>query len=477
MFRKLARRPLSAIYGKSTFSTAPDALGTEQKVAPVDQASLNLNRAVPTVNGFFPLNEPDVGSAYTNTDVFTQNKELPVLFQPLTIRNVTFKNRIWVSPMCQYSADRGHATDWHLVHLGGFASRGVGAIMAEATAVVPEGRISPEDLGIWADSHIEPLKRIVNFAHAQGTIIGIQLAHAGRKASTYAPWVHSNAAGTHRTDKDVAQKEENGWPDDGKSHTVCTSTYPADALYSVYGPSDVPFSDLHPRPKAMLEGDIKNVEDAFVAAVDRCKKAGFDFIEVHGAHGYLIHEFLSPLSNSRTDVYGGDLSSRMRFPLRLIKRVREAWADKPLFVRISATDWAEGPEKGDDGEWKQWGIEQSKLFVGELKSLGVDLVDTSSGGNWIQQKIPLKHGYQVPFAAELKAAHSDLLIGAVGLLTDPAETESYLKEGKSDVVLLARELLRNPHWTLTAARALGVAVKPAVQYERAWTDMLAPARK
>ncbi|KAN0100298.1 hypothetical protein V8E55_000282 [Tylopilus felleus] len=424
-----------------------------------NQASLNLNKPVPAVDGFFPLNEPDVGLAYTNTDVFTKNKELPVLFQPLTIRNVTFKNRIWVSPMCQYSANRGHATDWHLVHLGGFASRGVGAITIEATAVVPEGRISPEDMGIWADSHIEPLKRIVNFAHAQRSAIGIQLAHTGRKASTYAPWVHSNAAGTHRTDNYVAQKEENGWPDD------------------VYGPSAVPFSDSHAHPKPMSESDITRVEDAFVAAVDRCKKVGFDFIEVHAAHGYLLHQFLSPLSNVRTDAYGGDLSNRMRFPLRIITRVREAWPDKPLFVRISATDWAEGPEKGDDGEWKQWGIEQSKLFVGELKSLGVDLVDTSSGGNWIKQKIPLKHGYQVPFAAELKATHPDILIGAIGLLTNPAETESYLKEGKADVVLLARELLRNPHWVLTAARALGVAVKPAVQYERAWTDMVAPARK
>ncbi|KAF8445571.1 NADH:flavin oxidoreductase 2 [Boletus edulis BED1] len=451
-----SQRPLSA--PRSAFSTVPD---TDQEFAPADQpeALLNLNKPVPAVEGFFPLNEPDVGSAYTNTDVFTQNKELPALFQPLTIKDVVFKNRIWVSPMCQYSSDHGHATDWHLVHLGGFASRGVGAIMVEATAVVPEGRISPEDMGIWANSHIEPLKRIVNFAHAQGTVIGIQLAHAGRKASTYAPWVHTNAAGTHRGDRYAAERKENGWPDD------------------VYGPTSVPFSDLYPLPKPMSGSDLIHVEDAFVSAVDRCKKVGFDFVEVHAAHGYLLHEFLSPLSNSRTDAYGGSLSNRMRYPLRLVKRLREAWADKPLFVRISAADWADVPEKGDDGEWKQWGIEQSKVFVSELKSLGVDLIDTSSGGNWVRQKIPLKHGYQVPFAAELKAAHPDILIGAVGLLTDPAETESYLNEGKSDVVLLARELLRNPHWVLTAARALGVAVKPAVQYERAWADMLAPVGK
>ncbi|KAF8846018.1 NADH:flavin oxidoreductase 2 [Paxillus ammoniavirescens] len=455
MLRNLVQRPLSAIYKTSSIA-GPDP--TEQNVAAPDQASLNLNKAARGVQGFFPLNEPEIGSAYTNTDIFTQNTELPLLFQPLAIKNVTFKNRIWVSPMCQYSSDRGHATDWHLVHLGGFASRGVGAIVVEATAVVPEGRISPEDLGIWSDSHIEPLKRIVNFAHSQGTVIGIQLAHAGRKASTYAPWVRANAAGTRMSKSDVAQKEEGGWPD------------------NVYGPSDIPFSDTFPKPMAMTEEDIKYVEDAFITAVDRCKKVGFDFVEIHGAHGYLVHEFLSPISNKRTDSYGGDLTNRMRFPLRIIKSVRETWADKPLFVRISATDWAEGPELGENGEWKQWGIEQSKIFLGELKRLGVDLVDTSTGGNSVQQKIPLKHGYQVPFAEALKNAHPDLLIGTVGLLTDPIETESYLKNGKSDVVLLGRELLRNPHWALTAARALSVAVKPAVQYERGWTDMLAPSK-
>ncbi|KAG9314036.1 hypothetical protein JVU11DRAFT_4815 [Chiua virens] len=441
----------------------------------VHQASLNLNKAAPGVDGYFPFNEPAIGSAYTNTETFTQNKELPLLFQPITIRNVTFKNRIWVSPMCQYSADYGHATDWHLVHLGGFATRGVGAVTIEATSPVPEGRISPEDMGIWADSHIEPLKRIVNFVHAQGTVIGIQLAHAGRKASTYSPWVHVNAAGTHRTKGYVAQKEENGWPDNGESHIFCVFTLSIDT--SVYGPSEIQFSDVYPHPKAMSEEDIQRVEDAFLDAVERCRKAGFDFIEIHAAHGYVLHEFLSPLSNNRTDAYGGSLENRMRSSLRLVKRVREAWADKPLFVRISAMEWAEGPEKGDDGEWKQWGIEQSKIFVGELKSLGVDLIDTSTGGNWLRQKIPLSHGYQVPFAAELKAAHPDIPIGAVGLLTDPAEIESYLKDGKCDVVFLARELLRNPHFTLTAARALGVAVKPAAQYERAWPDMLASARR
>ncbi|KAH7886137.1 NADH:flavin oxidoreductase 2 [Phlebopus sp. FC_14] len=420
-----------------------------------DEQALNINKGVPGVQGYFPLNEPEIGAAHTNVETFPQNEELPLLFRPLKIKDATFKNRIWVAPMCQYSSDNGHATDWHLVHLGGLASRGVGAIIVEATAVVPEGRISPEDMGIWADTHVEPLKRIVNFAHSQGTLIGIQLAHAGRKASTHAPWVRSNTTGTHKAVTHIARKEEGGWPD------------------NVYGPSAVPFSNTYPTPKAMTEEDIKHVEDAFQAAVEQSKKIGFDFIEVHMAHGYLMHNFLSPLSNKRSDVYGGDLANRMRFPLRVIKRIRETWAKKPLFVRISASDWAEGPEQGEDGEWKQWGIEQSKILVGEFKKLGVDLVDTSSGGNWLQQKIPLKHGYQVHFAEALKNAHPDILVGAVGLLTEPAETESYLKDGKADVALLAREFLRNPHWALSAARALGVAVKPAVQYERGWLDMLA----
>ncbi|KAH7916358.1 NADH:flavin oxidoreductase 2 [Hygrophoropsis aurantiaca] len=418
----------------------------------------NLNTSVSGVDGYFPLNDPAIGSAYTNTDIFPQNANLPELFKPITIKNTTFKNRIFVAPMCQYSSDNGHATDWHLVHLGGYASRGVGAIIVEATAVVPEGRISPEDAGLWTDTQIAPLQRIVNFAHSQGTKIGIQLAHAGRKASTLAPWVYGNSAGTHIANVRTAQVSEGGWPDE------------------VFAPSAIPFSNDYPHPKAMTNSDMQRVEDAFVAAVERCKTIGFDFIEVHGAHGYLIHNFLSPLSNHRTDEYGGDLSNRMRLPLRIVKRIRDTWQDKPLFVRISAADWAEGPEQAEDGAWKQWGIEQSKVFVGELQTLGVDLIDTSSGGNWVKQKFALSHGYQVPFAEALKKAYPQLLIGAVGLLTDPHEVESYLKDGRADIALLARELMRNPHWPLTAARALGVAVKAANQYERAWPESLAPAR-
>ncbi|KAJ7751311.1 hypothetical protein DFH07DRAFT_826841 [Mycena maculata] len=400
----------------------------------------HINTAVPGAREYYPLNEPEIGTRMDGSQ--------PALFQPLEIKGVTFKNRIFVSPMCQYSSSDGHATDWHLIHIGGFATRGVGAICIEATSVVPEGRISPEDAGLWTDSQIAPLKRIVEFTHSQGTKVGIQLTHAGRKASTYAPWIKDKAG--HGTSW-VAQENENGWPN------------------NVYAPSAIPFSKTYPHPKAMTEEDMKYVEDAFVAAVERCKQIGFDFIEVHGAHGYLIHEFFSPLSNTRTDQYGGSLENRLRFPMRILRRVRQVWGDKLLFVRISATDWAEGPEKAEDGTWLQWGVEQSNLFVDKMLEAGVvDLLDVSSGGNWASQKIPVAHGYQVPFAEAIKKAHPSLIISTVGLITDPEKANSYLKDGKADVISLARELMRNPHWALTAAKQLGCKIKLANQYERAW---------
>ncbi|KAJ7897040.1 NADH:flavin oxidoreductase 2 [Mycena olivaceomarginata] len=406
----------------------------------------HLNIGVPGAQEFYPLNEPAIGTHLSG--------EQPELFKPIEIKGVTFKNRIFVSPMCQYSSADGHATDWHLVHIGGFATRGVGAICVEATSVVPEGRISPEDAGLWTDSQIAPLKRIVEFSHSQGTKIGIQLAHAGRKASTYAPWVKDRVG--HGTSW-VAQENENGWPN------------------NVYGPSAIPWSETYPSPKAATEQDLQYIEDAFAAATKRCHEIGFDFIEVHGAHGYLIHEFVSPLSNTRTDQYGGSLENRLRFPTRILERIRSEWKDKPLFVRISATDWADGPEKSEDGTWLQWGIEQSNAWVDKLLSLGViDLLDVSSGGNWAKQKISpvaggnIEHGYQVPFAEAIKKAHPSLIVGAVGTITDPLIAESYLKDGKADVVFLARELLRNPHWAIKAAKALGSEAKIANQYERAW---------
>ncbi|KAF7303243.1 NADH:flavin oxidoreductase 2 [Mycena kentingensis (nom. inval.)] len=404
----------------------------------------HINRAVPGYSQFIPLNQPDIGTVearrgllYPLQSILTrspQDGDVPELFKPLEVKGVSFKNRIFTAPMCQYSSENGHATDWHFVHLGNLATRGVGCICVEATAVVPEGRISPEDAGLWTDSQIAPLKRIVAFSHSQGTKIGIQLAHAGRKGSTYAPWLKDKLGhGTSWT----TQADENGWPD------------------NTYAPSAISFNDAtFPHPKAMTEDDMKYVEDAFAAATKRCIEIGFDFIQVHAAHGYLIHEFLSPLSNKRTDQYGGSLENRMRFPTRVIKRVREVWGDdKPLFVRISASDWAEGPEKSEDGTWLQWGIEQSTIFAGELKKAGLcDMLDVSSGGNWAKQKIPVKHGYQVHFSEAIKKAHPDLLVGAVGMITEPLEAEGYLKDGKADVVSLARELLRNPHWPLYAAK-------------------------
>jgi len=414
------------------------------------------NDAVVGADQYYPLNEPLIGTAYPST-VYPRNASLPILFQPLKIRSVEFKNRIWVAPMCQYSSDNGHATDWHLVHIGGFATRGAGAIIIEATAVVPEGRISPEDAGLWTDSQIAPLKRIVEFAHAQGCTIGIQLAHAGRKASTYAPWVESRRiADNSVSNTEVASAEENGWPD------------------NVVGPSDVPFNDDYPKPKPLTKEGIQKVVDAFAAATERCKTIGFDFIEIHGAHGYLISSFVSPLSNKRTDDYGGSLENRIRLPLEVAKKVREVWGEeKPLFFRVSAVDWAEGPEKDASGEWKQWGIEQSTILSAELQKVaGIDLIDVSSGGNWAAQKIPIGPGYQVPFAEHIKKALPNLHVGTVGLITDPHQAEGYLKDGKADVVLLARELLRHVDWPLYAAQQLGVAVKPADQYERAWSRML-----
>ncbi|KAF7339303.1 putative NADPH dehydrogenase C23G7.10c [Mycena sanguinolenta] len=424
-----------------------------------------INTAVPGAREYYPLNEPAIGTHMAG--------EQPELFKPLEIKGVTFKNRIFVSPMCQYSSADGHATDWHFVHVGasmlgsgflfdadlllamneqGFATRGVGAICIEATSIVPEGRISPEDAGLWTDSQMGPLKRIVEFAHSQGTKIGIQLAHAGRKASTYAPWIGNKKP---QGSSWVATQEENGWPD------------------NVYAPSAIPWSDTYPNPKAMTEEDMQYVEDAFAAAVKRCREIGCqtdDFIEVHAAHGYLMSSFVSPLSNNRTDQYGGSLENRLRFPNRILQRIRSEWQDKPLFVRISATDWAEGPEKSEDGTWLQFGIEQSIIWVEKMLSLGVvDMLDCSTGGNWSKQKIPaIEHGYQVPFAEAIKKAHPSLIVGTVGAITDPVLAESYLKDGKADLVILARELMRNPHWALSAAKALGCKVKAANQYERAW---------
>lgn len=353
---------------------------------------------------------------------------MSILMSPLPLRGVTLKNRIVVSPMCQYSSQDGFANDWHLVHLGSRAVGGAGLILFEASAVVPEGRITPHDLGIWKDEHIEGLKRITDFISAQGSIPGIQLAHAGRKASHHRPWDGGKA---------IAPNEENGW------QTVA--------------PSSIPFQDGEPTPHAMSEAEIKEVVIAFEAATKRALEAGFKVIELHAAHGYLLHEFYSPLSNHRTDRYGGSFENRIRLLLEVTESVRKVWPQEyPLLVRISATDWTEGGWTGDD----------SVALALALKKLGVDLIDCSTGGNVPQADIPVGPGYQVPFAQKVRQQAS-ILTGAVGMVTEAQQAEDILASGQADVVLLARELLRNPYFPLHAALQLGDEHAWPPQYERA----------
>jgi 2,4-dienoyl-CoA reductase-like NADH-dependent reductase (Old Yellow Enzyme family) len=349
------------------------------------------------------------------------------LFSPLKLRDLTFRNRVFVSPMCQYSAEDGLPTDWHFVHLGSRAVGGAGLVMVEASGVSPQGRISPWDTGIWSDAHAHAFARITGFVRASGAAAGIQLAHAGRKASTDAPW---------RGGKPLPP-ERGGW--------------------QPLGPSPLPFDQGHPVPKEMTARDIDRVVDDFAAAARRAIAAGFQVVEIHAAHGYLLHSFLSPLSNRRTDAYGGSLANRMRLPLRVAEAVRSAVpAGLPLFVRVSATDWAEGG----------WDLPQSIELAGKLKDAGVDLIDCSSGGNVPRARIPLESGYQVPFAEAIRR-EAGVATGAVGLITDPAQAEQIVATGQADAVLLARALLRDPYWPLHAAEALGVDVAWPDQYGRA----------
>ncbi len=350
------------------------------------------------------------------------------LFAPLSLRGVTLRNRIGVSPMCQYSSENGFAHDWHLVNLGQFAVGGAALVFTEAAAVVPEGRISPQDLGIWDDAHIAMLQRITTFIAAQGAVPGIQLAHAGRKASTKRPW---EGGGT-------VVPDAGGWS-------------------NVMAPSAIAFSESYPHPQALTLDGIANVVSAFRAATVRALAAGFQVIELHAAHGYLIHEFLSPLSNQRTDAYGGSLENRARFCLEVVAAVRAVLPDAtPLVVRISATDWVEGG----------WTVEESVQLAQWLKAAGVDLIDVSSGGLAHGVRIPLGPGYQVPFSRQVRDG-SAIKTATVGLITGAEQAEKIVADGDADVVLLARELLRQPHWPLLAARALGATVEWPVQYERA----------
>lgn len=351
-----------------------------------------------------------------------------MLFDPITLREVSLRNRIVVSPMCQYSSKDGFANEWHLVHLGSRAVGGAGLILTEAAAVTPEGRISPEDLGIWKDEHVPELARIVGFLDAQGAVAGMQLAHAGRKASTQRPWEGNK----------VLSPEEGGFR-------------------PVYAPSAVPFRAQDPAPEELSEAGIARIVRAFGDAAERALRAGFRVLEVHAAHGYLLHEFLSPLANRRTDQYGGSFDNRIRALLETVRSVRARWPERlPLLVRISATDWAEGG----------WDLEQSIELARRIAAEGVDLIDCSSGGLLPGVKIPVGPGYQTAFAERIRR-EARVRTGALGMIRSPDQADHVLRSGQADVVVIARQFLRDPYWPLTAARVLGAQVQWPVQYERA----------
>jgi len=353
---------------------------------------------------------------------------MPHLFEPFTQRGVTFRNRIAVSPMCQYSSEDGFANDWHLVHLVSRAVGGAGLVMTEAAAVDPPGRITPQDLGIWKDDHIEMLRQITALIHRNGAVAGIQLAHAGRKSSTSPPWEGSN----------VLSESQGGW--------------------ASIAPSAIPFKTDSPAPIALSIEDIQQMTTSFVNAARRSLEAGFKLIEIHAAHGYLLHEFMSPLSNQRTDEYGGSFEHRIRFLCEVAQAVRDVLPEQiPLWVRISATDWV------PDG----WDIEQSIALSSKLKSLGVDLMDCSSGAIVPNEKIPTGAGYQTTFADRIRR-EAHIATGAVGMITAPAQADHIVRTGQADMVLLAREMLRDPYWAMRAAKQLRQPVPTPVQYDRAW---------
>jgi 2,4-dienoyl-CoA reductase-like NADH-dependent reductase (Old Yellow Enzyme family) len=354
--------------------------------------------------------------------------DMPDLFSPLTIRGVTFRNRIAVSPMCEYSSVDGFANDWHLVHLGSRAVGGAGLVVTEAAAVEPRGRISAADLGVYRDEHIEMLARIARFIRDQGSAPAIQLAHAGRKASTRVPWEGGS----------VVPESDGGW------QTVA--------------PSPIPFRPGEPPPAELTKSEIGEIVDAFAAAARRAVAAGFQVVEIHAAHGYLINEFLSPLSNCRTDQYGGALAGRVRLALEVAAAVRGAWPDSlPLFMRISAIDWVE----------EGWRIEDSVELARRLRPLGVDLIDCSSGGVVPHASIQIGPAYQAPFAERIRR-ESGILTGAVGMIAEAHQADAIVRAGQADMILLAREFLRDPYWPLHAAKALGAPVVPPKQYVRAF---------
>jgi 2,4-dienoyl-CoA reductase-like NADH-dependent reductase (Old Yellow Enzyme family) len=352
-----------------------------------------------------------------------------MLFQPLSLRGVTFRNRIGVSPMCQYSSTDGMASDWHLVHLGSRAVGGAGLVIAEATAVEARGRISPQDLGLWKDEQIEPLARVTRFVRAHGAVPGLQLAHAGRKASTARPW-----------EGDGPLAPPQGWS-------------------PIVAPSAIPFREGYQTPVALEAAEIAGVIEAFAAAARRAVTAGFETLEVHGAHGYLIHEFLSPVTNRRDDLWGGTFENRIRLLVEVVRAVRRAVPERmPLLVRLSTTDWL-----GSDG----WVVEDSIALARRLTGEGVDLIDCSSGGIASGVRIDAGPGYQIGNAARIRV-EAGVPTAAIGFITAAAQAEQILRTGQADMVFLARELLREPYWPLHAARELGVSVEAPVQYARAW---------
>ncbi|KAK3336135.1 hypothetical protein B0T19DRAFT_29103 [Cercophora scortea] len=385
---------------------------------------------------YTPFQDPPVGTALST------GADVPTLFTPLKLRGLTLQNRFAVSPMCMYSADDGHLTDFHIMHIGGYAYRGAALTILEATSVTPNGRISPQDSGLWADSQIAPLKRVVDFAHSQGQKVGIQLAHAGRKASCLPPWLQKT-----RGQSEVATPDVGGWPD------------------NVHGPSAIPWSATYPQPKEMTVEEIESLVQSFAASAERAVKAGIDTIEIHGAHGYLISSFLSPISNKRTDQYGGSFANRTRLVIEVVKAIRAVIPETmPLLLRISATEWMEWA-----GE-PSWDVPQSIELAKLLPALGVDLLDVSTGGNNNKQSFGTIHPrFQIDIAAQIRAALRadgiDLLIGAVGMI-NTAELAGEVAQQDADLVLVGRQFLREPEFVLRCAHQLGVEVQWPLQYMR-----------
>ncbi|GAA5994826.1 hypothetical protein JCM5350_000903 [Sporobolomyces pararoseus] len=411
-----------------------------------------------------PLTSPSAGTALPAVD-WPQNKHLPLLFTPIVVgetAQLEFKNRIWVSSMCQYSCESkgenmGVMSMWQVVELGSFAVKGAGLVMTEALAVEPRGRLSPQDAGLWNDRQRDALKPILEFLQANGARAGVQLCHSGRKGSTLAPFISGSTIAPHLA-SNIAGAESDGWPD------------------KVIAPSPISHDGgKYPVPQEIGKKELEEVKQAFKDAATRAVEAGADVVEVHAAHGYLLHNFLSPISNHRTDEYGGTLENRLRFPVEIIKIVRSVIPSHVvLSLRVSGTEWSPEGEKDESGEWISWGIEQSKVFAVEAIKAGIDLIDLSSGGNDTKQQIHTYPSYQVPLAEAVKRSlpeDSKIPVSTVGLITQAHQAESILQEGKADVIKLGREFLRHSDVVFDWAMELGCVVNVPVQYQRAWTRM------